>query len=432
MGEGYKGRFLSSLLGEDELLHWINEYDSIYADFLEYHREHGVKFGSAGKDDAAVADALGRLRAKGVRFRNGGASVSVNEFSTACGACTGCPGSETFFISLRCSRDCYFCFNSNQADYRFYLSHDRDWRAEFDAIQSAGRRMTHIGLTGGEPLLCLGETLELLREAHARWPEAHLRLYTTGDGLTEEAAEALESCGLSEIRFSIKLDEGEESCRRTLRLIELMQHRGVVDVIVEMPVVPGTLPRMKKLLLDLDKIGIFGINLLEFCFPLHNWQEFEKRGFVVKNPPFPVLYDWGYAGGLPLEDSELESLRLLEFALDEGLSMGIHYCSLANKHCDQVLTQNRIGDPGPAYWLDSGDHFFKTCKAYGEGALRARELFSHAGSSWEFDSQDGSIAFHSDLLPLVQKAGIAVGVSFSVLERRGDDVVIRELALKRL
>ena len=426
-------RGATSLFGGLELWEQVAEYDSIYADFLKYHRGRGVRFGTAGKGDAEVAEVRDRLRSRGTLFRNGGASVSVNGLSTACEACTGCQGSETLFISLRCSRNCYFCFNPNQADYRFYLSHDRDWRAEFDKLQNAGREMTHIGLTGGEPLLCLDEALEFLREAHARWPQAHLRLYTTGDGLTEEAAEALESSGLSEIRFSIKLDEGEESRRRTLRLIELMQRRGAVDVMVEMPVVPGTLAQMKRLLHDLDEIGVFGINLLEFCFPLHNWQEFEKRGFVIKNPPFPVLYDWGYAGGLPVEGSELESLRLLEFALDEGLSLGVHYCSLANKHCDQVFTQNRMGDPGPAYWLDSEDRFFKTCKAFGAGALRARELFRRVGSlSWEFDAQDGSMAFHSDLLPLVQGAGVAVAVSFNVLERRGDDVVIRELALKRV
>jgi len=43
---------------------------------------------------------------------------------------------------------------------------------------------------------------------------------------------------------------------------------------VEMPVIPGSLEEMKDLLKKLDSLGIFGINLLEFCFPLNNAQVF--------------------------------------------------------------------------------------------------------------------------------------------------------------
>ena len=59
---------------------------------------------------------------------------------------------------------------------------------------------------------------------------------------------------------------------------------------VEMPVIPGTGKAMRRLLDRLDQVGAFGINLLEFCYPMGAWDEFERRGFSVKNPPFPVLY----------------------------------------------------------------------------------------------------------------------------------------------
>ena len=80
---------------------------------------------------------------------------------------------------------------------------------------------------------------------------------------------------------------------------------------------------MRRLLDRLDQVGAFGINLLEFCYPMGAWDEFERRGFSVKNPPFPVLYDYGYAGGLPLAGSESLCLELLEYALDEGCPVGL-------------------------------------------------------------------------------------------------------------
>ena len=47
-----------------------------------------------------------------------------------------------------------------------------------------------------------------------------------------------------------------------------------------------------------------------------------------KNPPFEVLYDYGYAGGLAVAGSEQACLELVLFALEKGLSLGVHYLSL--------------------------------------------------------------------------------------------------------
>ena len=77
--------------------------------------------------------------------------------------------------------------------------------------------------------------------------------------------------------------------------------------------------------------------LLEFCYPYFNSEVFVERNFKVKKQPFRVLYNYWYAGGLPVSQSELDCLKLVEFALDEGLTMGVHYCSLENKQTAQDL-----------------------------------------------------------------------------------------------
>ena len=80
--------------------------------------------------------------------------------------------------------------------------------------------------------------------------------------------------------------------------------RHIPSVMVEMPVIPGSEQHMHKLFRAFQEVGIDGINLLEFCFPFCNWDEFSKRGFMLKNPPFEVMYDYDYSGGLAVAGSE--------------------------------------------------------------------------------------------------------------------------------
>ena len=67
--------------------------------------------------DRANADRREHLRALGATFRNDDKSIVVNRISPACEACQLGVGSATFFISLRCHRSCFYCFNPNQEDY---------------------------------------------------------------------------------------------------------------------------------------------------------------------------------------------------------------------------------------------------------------------------------------------------------------------------
>ena len=69
-------------------------------------------------------------------------------------------------------------------------------------------------------------------------------MYTSGDLLTEESARRLRDAGLQEIRFSVKNDDPEQLQQRVLANMELAG-RYIPDVMVEMPIVPGTEEEMK-------------------------------------------------------------------------------------------------------------------------------------------------------------------------------------------
>lgn len=415
-----------NLVDRPTLAGWLNEYDSIYREFMAAIASGGVSV-SRGDSDAS-ATLRGSLREKGALFRNGGASVSYGFLSSACVACSGSRCSKTIAISLKCHRSCYFCLNANQVDYDKYRSRRYDWRSELAEAKRDGLELTHVGLTGGEPLLFPEDVLDFLSETRRMYPGAHTRLYTAGDHLSEELLSRLREGGLREIRVSVKPDE-PDAARRTLELISLAVD-FIPDVMVEMPVIPGTLSEMKGLLSALDSMGVKGINLLEFCYSLRNIEEFERRGFGVKAVPFDVLYDYSYAGPLPVAGSEEECLRLLEYAIDEGLSLGVHYCSLDNKHRSQIRQMNEGVDVPPYYQLDGEDFFLKAAKVFDGDVAVVRGILDGAGvGEYAVDPDEEALLFGLQHLGLLSGADVVPVVSYSVIERKGGDEMIRELKL---
>ncbi len=454
---------------------WIDEYDAIAAEFMAAVSAEGAEFGERDAWRERTDGLVEKLRASNALFRNADASITSGPLSEACVACSTSLGSRTFTFSLKCHRNCYFCFNPNEESYEERLVEDVDWRADFKALAAEGRKMTHIALTGGEPLLRPDETMAFFSSARKLWPSVHLRLYTTGDQLTQEMLEELVESGLNEIRFSVKPDDTPELHERTLghlrmasayavKLREEALARGVklegrssttlehrdraLDVMVEMPVLPGDFEAMRKLLDELDAMGAFGINLLEFCHPFNNWPEFARRGFKLKNPPYEVTYNYEYAGSLAIEGSEETCLELVEYALKNDLGLGVHYCSLANKHRSQVSQQNASQKVAhPCYKMDQQDFFYKTVKVFGVDVRPVSAFLERTqkrpgrmfgGPSWSYDAEDDCLSLHPRHLEALKRADLRTSVgdkvsyamSFNILEKHGSDTVLRELKLE--
>lgn len=247
------------------------------------------------------------------------------------------------------------------------------------AAQSSDGKLAVVGLTGGEPLLNFDDTLGLPRprpRALRRCAQAHVHV---GDLLTREMAERLRDAGLDEIRFSIKQDDTDDQRERVLANMK-MATEYIPSVMVEMPIIPGTGDAMREWMRRFDEAGIDGMNLLEFCFPFHSWDEFAKRGFELRNPPFDVMYDYSYSGGLAIDGSEQLALELMLWAMDEGLRFGMHYCSLDNKHRSEMRQMNEIGrDMHPCFSFDEDDFFLKTAKVFGKDIEPAKKHLRAAG-----------------------------------------------------
>ena len=405
---------------------YAGQYVRIYQNFMDQIGRMGLDID--GQDDSQeILKRMLALKEKGAGVRNDRKSWYVNHISPACQTCQTSIGSTTFFISLKCHRDCFFCFNPNQEDYEYHLAHTRDLIAELDALRASGQRVLHLALTGGEPLLHKEETMKFFQHARQNFPYAYTRLYTSGDQLDRETLQSFKQAGVNEIRFSIRLHDTENAIRHTYKQIALAVEY-IPHVMVEMPVLPGALEEMKDILLKLDELGVFGINLLELCFPFHNAELFRERGYHIKARPFRVLYDYWYGGGVPIAGSEAVCLDLIDFALETRLNLGVHYCSLENKHTGQLYRQNSGQSMPHRVYFSQRDYFLKTAKVFGEDLPATQKQLEKSGyHDYYISDQHNSLEFHVSQISNLKKLDIEVGISSQVFETREHEQVMREL-----
>ena len=407
---------------------YASKYLDIYKDFMSQIGQFGLEIETVDSGQHAL-ERMDQLAHKGARVRNDQKSVIVNSISPSCEACRTGESSATFFISLRCHRNCFYCFNPNQEDYDFYLHHQRRLVDELHQIANRGGQLEHIALTGGEPLLHKAETIRFFETARGLFPKSPLGLYNFGGHLDQATLEALKQSGLDEIRLSIRMYDLDKGQRHTYKQLEASL-AYIPSVMVEMPVLPGTFESMKEVLLELDRIGIEGINLLEFCFPVSNPIEFQQRGYKIKAHPFRVLYNYWYAGGLPTAGTEEVCLGLVDFALEENLKLGVHYCSLENKHTGQVYQQNMDKRLSKTACFSQKDFFIKTAKVFGDDIRKAKPLLIKGrGVSLNHNSELNYLEFHPIHIPLLKDMDVEIGITSSVFEQREDGEVMRELAI---
>lgn len=421
------------LLGKNEFIKnpTFKEYSDIYANihrqFLEDVTSMGIAFSEDSSDENL--ELRQKLAKTPIKFRNNEHSLYLNAISPSCLACQKGNNSITFFISLKCTRDCYFCFNENQENYDYYRKNIRNCSQELEDLYQQKIKLDHIALTGGEPLLYKEAALEFFSLAKKLYPKSKTRLYTSGDLISLETLQGLADAKLDEIRFSIKIDDANEEIKKQLKRIE-MAISYIPRVMVEMPIIPGTLEQMKNIMDELERIGIYGINLLEFCFPFNNIEVFNEKGFKIKERPYKVLYNYWYAGGLPVEGSEVECLQLLEYSVNQGFEMGVHYCSLENKHTGQIYQQN-FGHKADRFMVFSNkDYFYKSAKVFGGDIPKVLRIFKRKRyGNYNINQQYDFLEFHPEKISWLKDLDIEIGLASHVMEEREGSLYQREVAI---
>lgn len=414
----------------------FRENAQLYIDIVtEYRERMSELFGLTYSDEeclTAHSPLVESLAKQGLDIANDQKSFHTGWISPSCVSCRKGVGVATFQLSNQCPRDCFFCFNHNQQDYDSLRIGLDDPVGKIQAAHAAGIAFHDLALTGGEPLLHKAESIEFFSTVKQLYPDAYIRLYTSGAFFDEATADALAQVGLDEIRFSVKTDDLPAAQEELFELMGIAKTKLPV-VVVEMPVMPDELELMKKLLVRLDEIGINGINLLELGFPFNNAEEYARRGYKLKPQLFRVLYDYTYAAGLPIAGSENACLRLLDFAVEQELKLGVHYCSLENKYSAQIYLQN-VGykDEFEFCEFSKRDYFLKSIKAFDKDASRIESFLAAKGlRKYRKDVDEHLIEFSPSYVGRLKKdfPKLQLGLSYHIVEGKGDDTVLRELRL---
>ncbi|MFH2039830.1 MAG: radical SAM protein [Chloroflexota bacterium] len=408
---------------------YVGKYLKIYQDYMEQVRQSGIEIDTA-ETDAQTRTRMTGLSKKGAVIRNDYKSLFINSISEGCQTCHIGMERATLFVSLKCHRDCFYCFNPNQEDYEFYLENTRDTLAELDSLYASNQHLKHLALTGGEPLLYKAETISFFNKARELFPSAYTRLYTSGDHVERTTLQGLKEAQLDEIRFSIRMHDLAKGQHNTFDQIALAREY-IPHVMVEMPVLPGTLEEMKTVLNELERLEISGINLLEFCFPLHNAEVYKEKGYKIKARPYRVLYNYEYGGGLPIAGSEEVCLDLVEYVIESGMKLGVHYCSLENKNTGQIYQQNSYRPIPKTMYFSQTDYFLKNAKVFGKDIALVKNFFEKSGNNnYEINEEYNYLEFHVSQIKSLKKMNIEIGLSSNVIENRDGDRYIRELKIE--
>ena len=232
----------------------------------------------------------------------------IGELAQGCKLCKEGFKSVLFITGL-CLEHCYYCpISPERRGKDITLINDIRVKEDIDILlEVLLSKSKGVGITGGDPLLKFDRLLnyiKMLKEFFGR--SFHIHLYTTGLMLTDEKLSKLVDAGLDEIRFHIT---GNHSWKALKRAVEYP-----IDVGIENPVIPDGLNEFKKIILNGLKLGVKFINMNELEFSESNYDKLLMRGLR----PRP--------DGVATIGSEDTALKVIEWVINEGLHINLHYC----------------------------------------------------------------------------------------------------------
>lgn len=282
-------------------------------------------------DQAAAAQAerdglLAWLR-EHAEFGCSDTKVDCRRLSPGCRTCAA-GGWSCLFINGRCNASCFYCpAPQDESDgpqtngIPFATPEDyAEYVAQFG--------FSGASISGGEPLLTLERTLSYLAAVRRRCGDAvHLWMYTNGTLLTREIAGELRDAGLGEIRFDIGATNYD--------LGKLRLAVGVIPTVtVEIPAVPEEEALLRVKLVKMAAVGVQHLNLHQMRLTPHNFRHLAVRAYTfVHGERVTVL------------ESELAALRLVRYAIEQGIDLPLNYCSFPYKRRFQHAAARRRGIP---------------------------------------------------------------------------------------
>ena len=240
--------------------------------------------------------------------------IHYGQLSPGCQACT--KGKWTcLFVGGKCPNNCFFCplpqneeRPPNAEGIEFYNVQ------EFISYHKKAQ-ITGVSFSGGESMLYLDIVKEYCTAVRKEFSsEMYIWCYTSGLGVTKDSLKVLRQAGVEELRFNIAAFDYDLS-----KLV--LAKKYIPKVTVEIPAIPEDLPKLKKLVKELELIGVDYLNLHELHLSEFNEKEIAKRGYKLNR----------LETGCTIHDSEMTILKLMEFAANNNIKLPINSCKFIYK-----------------------------------------------------------------------------------------------------
>ncbi|MEK7656816.1 MAG: radical SAM protein [Elusimicrobiota bacterium] len=275
--------------------------------------------------DGKIASVPGRVKAllqelqdAGIRGSVEGRTLYTRKIPLGCKGCLLGRGTNVYMTGL-CTRDCFFCFNAKPRSDEI-VAHGIKVKEPEDIPEIVSRYgLRSVGLSGGEPLLYPDRLLRAVRALRAMPERVRIELYTNGDLATDDTLDRLKEAGLDGIRFNLVANDFDTApVRRALRRFP--------ETAVEIPAVPAIIPRLERMVLELDELGCPYLNIHELFACRENRRGMEGEGYQGKVGAGSKALFWK-----PAEGAEEAALGLLLFALKRTTRLSAYYCSCSTQ-----------------------------------------------------------------------------------------------------
>jgi len=298
------------------------------------------------------------------------------------------------FVNNRCNCKCFYC-PTPQVD----TSIPETQGITFDNpenyvgyIKKFGFK--GVGLSGGEPLLTFGTTIDFLSKIKKEFGDSvYVWMYTNGTLLDKEKTIKLGESGLDEIRFDLTATE------YNTKYLKLALGK-IPNVTVEIPVIPEDIAQLKNMAIELDSLGVNYLNLHQMRLTTHNFKNLFNRN-----------YTFLHGQKVTVLESELTALKIINFVFQYGLKLAVNYCSFHYKsHYQKVALRKKV-----AAFVFNGQEeinqngFIRILRLQGismplEALKKQLILLSPEGNGWQI-SQDQEQIFLTKILLLQIQLG---------------------------
>jgi uncharacterized protein len=264
--------------------------------------------------------------APGLHYHCLNSKLSTGTLSPGCILC-GSGRWSCLFVNGLCTANCFYCpqdrtVKEERAPFSQEGLNFRSPEEYIDFLRKFGFR--GVGFSGGESLLAFKTVTRFIQKIRGAFKNnMYLWLYTNGQMVDSGKLRRLHQLGLNEIRFNISADNYD------LGPVALAA-RIMDTVTVEIPAIPEDFAKVQAKLREMQEIGVQFLNLHQLSTTKYNYKNFLARGYTFLSQP-----------RLPVLESEMTALRILQYALNIRLHLPVHYCSCAYQYRFQTAGMRR-------------------------------------------------------------------------------------------